>query len=127
MVLQLDLEGTSSGISLRKPTWEEVNDTEQMNVYHLEMTSDLPWEPNSRKFNIQEGHLRTQLNTGTDLFQPKSRQLYPLQMRGPNEEVRGQNEEVQRNQEIEDVIESDEDFCLSVEDDITESSWSENE
>jgi hypothetical protein len=72
MVIQLDLNGVSSGALFRVPTWEEVNNTSHTNVYHVEMTSNVPWEPHSLGYNIQEGKLRTQLQLGVDLYQPQS-------------------------------------------------------
>jgi hypothetical protein len=73
-------------ILFRVPTWEEVNDTSQLHVYHVEMTSNVPsWEPHSLGYNIQEGKLRTQLQLGIDLYQQQSRTLYPLQVRGPDQ------------------------------------------
>jgi hypothetical protein len=85
MIIPLDLNGVSSGALFRVPTWEEVNDTSQLNVYHVDMTSNVPWEPHSQGYNIQEGKLRTQLQLGVDLYQPQTRTLYPLQVRGQDQ------------------------------------------
>ena len=87
LVIQLDLDGVMSGALFRVPTWEEVNDHSQHNIFHVDMTSTLPWEPHSRGYNYQEGKLRSEVMLGADLYQPKSRQLYPLQVRGQDADV----------------------------------------
>ena len=68
-----------SGLLVTTPTWDEVNDFEQQEVTHLQMTSDAAWIPNDPKCNQQEAALRSAvLNPCT----VPARHLHSTQVRG---------------------------------------------
>ena len=54
VTLPLSLRGTMSGLTVRKPTWTEVNDVQQHDVTHLQMTLDAIWDPNDPDCHHQE-------------------------------------------------------------------------
>ena len=58
MHIPLTLEGTMSGFLVRKPTWQEIQDVEQRDVFHVHMTSDAPWEPRDPNYQDLEHVLR---------------------------------------------------------------------
>ena len=60
--MPLCLKGTMSGVTVRKPTWAEVNDTEQHEVTHVHMTSDAPWDPYDPIYDHQEEALRSDVS-----------------------------------------------------------------
>ncbi len=84
LIIPLDLNGVMSGALFRVPTWDEVNDTEMLNVYHVHLTSDEPWDPHSKGFHRQEQQLKTELEQGRSLWEPASREISQLQVRGPD-------------------------------------------
>ena len=80
--IPLTLQGTMSGFSFRQPTWDEVNDTEQLFVTHVDMTSDAPWNPHSSLYADHEESIRQSIDSPFDLRTPEPLQLSPLQVRG---------------------------------------------
>ncbi len=56
----LTLQGTMSGFTVRKPTWEEVNDDEKSIKVH--MTSHAKWRPHSRSYAETETSLQADLD-----------------------------------------------------------------
>ena len=79
MTLPLSLGGTVSGLTVRKPTWTEVNDFQQHDVTHLQMTSDAIWNPNDPDYNHQESAFRAAV---LDPHTVPSRHVHSTQMRG---------------------------------------------
>ena len=80
--IPLSLQGTMSGFTFRKPTWDEVNDKEQHSVTHVDMTSPAPWNPHSPTFADHEASIRQSIQPPFDLRTPSHRQFSPLQVRG---------------------------------------------
>jgi len=76
--IPLSLKGTMSGFTCRMPTWEEVNDVDQVKVTHVHMTSSDDWKPHSTTHSRLEDSLRESTQRGFDLYTRGSRDLYPL-------------------------------------------------
>ena len=55
------LDGVMSGFTVRKPTWEEVTNTDLSNIHHVHMTSSQPWDPGAAAHSELEGTLRTDI------------------------------------------------------------------
>ena len=85
--IPLSLRGTMSGFTTRIPTTEEIEDTEQMNCFHVHMTSEAPWEPHDKTHRKLEASLREEMSSDYDLRVKESRDIYPLQVRGQNAET----------------------------------------
>ncbi len=78
--IPLSLKGTMSGFTVRTPTEEEVEDYDQVNVIHVQMTDDIPWAPQDAVFEEEEDKLRNSYSfDSSTLF---ARQVSPLQVRG---------------------------------------------
>ena len=77
LFIPLTLEGTMSGFTSRKPTWDEVNDTDELDVTHVYMTEDRDWDPYDSTYSVEEDALRASLED-----EHPSLQLSPLQVRG---------------------------------------------
>ena len=68
-----------SGLTVRKPTWTEVNDVQQHDVTHLQMTLDAIWDPNDPDCTRQETALRAAV---LDPYTVPSRNVHSTQVRG---------------------------------------------
>ena len=82
LIIPLSLRGTMSGFTIRKPTWDEVMDTDEDMVTHVHMTSEAPWDPTTHIYGDQEEGLRLSLNAEYDFNLREPRQISPLQVRG---------------------------------------------
>ena len=82
LFIPLSLKGTMSGFTVRKPTWEEVNDTDQLNVVHVHMTNQLHWEPTDPVYASQEESLRQNFSYGSEMRIAEDRHIDQLQVRG---------------------------------------------
>jgi hypothetical protein len=80
--IPLHLKGTMSSFHTRKPTWDEVRDTDQTTVVHINMTSDTNWEPREKRYNYVEAAMREHLNHGYTLHVQEPRTISTLQVRG---------------------------------------------
>ena len=74
-----------SGFDVRLPTWEEVNDPDNLVIH---MTSQDEWDPNETTANEIEQNLREHMERGTDLLHQEPRELSTLQVRGQDQEDR---------------------------------------
>ena len=82
LAIPLQLRGTFSAFPTRKPTWDEVLDFEEKDVFHVQMTAGT-WDPKSISFADLESNLRDHLQrTHID-----PRQLSTLQLRGQDSET----------------------------------------
>ena len=79
--LPMSLRGVMSGIDVRKPTKEEMQDTEGKMCTHWQMTSDSEWDPHSGDWSRLEEELRDALNSNYDTKEFKNRQIYTHQVR----------------------------------------------
>ena len=82
MQIPLSLKGTMSGFNIRIPTQEEIQDTEQINCTHVNMTVDSEWDPHSKDYKKLEASLRDYISSDYDLRILEPRDIYPLQVRG---------------------------------------------
>ena len=78
--IPLSIQGTMSGFTVRKPTWDEVNDDDKAIKVH--MTSHAKWIPNSRLYQEIEQTLRSEVDR--DIILPP-RDVSTLRARGPDE------------------------------------------
>ena len=76
----MDLNGTMSGWTVRKPTMEEIQGTADVNVVH--MTSNQRWKPHRKSFAEVEQSLRDDIDRGIDLHLRESREIGRIQARG---------------------------------------------
>ena len=83
--IPLVLNGVMSGFDVRLPTWEEVNDPENLVIH---MTSQDEWDPNETTASEIEQNLREHMGRGTDLLHQEPRELSTLQVRGQDQEDR---------------------------------------
>jgi len=90
MHIPLNLKGTMSGFTVRKPTWDEIRDADQHKVTFVHMTSDIKWKPHSKDFATIENALRDDVTRGIDLHQKESRDLCTMQVRGQSGESQQQ-------------------------------------
>ena len=80
--IPMTLEGIMSGFTVRTPTWEEVNDTEENNVTHVHMTLETPWDPTDDAFAADEQAIAEHRSAEWDLCLKKQRAISTLQVRG---------------------------------------------
>ena len=76
------LEGIMSGFTTRKPTWDEVNDKDEQETTHVQMTNTADWTPYSSTAAQEESTLRDAMNSDVDIRIYESRQISPLHLRG---------------------------------------------
>ena len=79
--LPMSLRGVMSGIDVRKPTKEEMQDTEGRMCTHWQMTSDSEWDPHSGDWSRLEEELRDALNSNYDTKEFMNHQIYAHQVR----------------------------------------------
>ena len=75
------LDGVMSGFTVRKPTWEEVTNTDLSHIHHVHMTSSQPWDPSAAAHSELEGTLRT------DMAYQEPRHISHIRVRGQDQEV----------------------------------------
>ena len=76
------LEGTMSGFTVRKPTLDEIRDSNQERVTYVHMTSDMEWKPHDDSFAAMEQTLRDDLNRGINLHRMEPLDISRPQARG---------------------------------------------
>ena len=88
--IPLELRGTMSGCTVRKPTQAEVDDKAESEVTHVEMTSSIPWEPHDPAHSTEEDLLRRHLSNDIDLREKQSRDIF--EVNSSPHQVRGQDQ-----------------------------------
>ena len=83
--IPLMLQGTMSGFTVRKPTSDEIRDSNQDKVTYVHMTSDMEWKPHDDSFAAMEQALRDDLNRGYGLHRKEPRTISSYQARGQDE------------------------------------------
>ena len=80
LAIPLTLDGIMSGLTGRKPSWDEVNDHEQVNCTHVQATGEAPWEPSNPRYHQTEEALRNDLKQEYDLRVKGNRFVSPLRV-----------------------------------------------
>jgi hypothetical protein len=78
LVIPLKLKGTMSGCTVRKPTLDEVQDSEQMNVTHVVLTDESVWNPSDPIHKKHEKALRRFYTEDSTLRLHEPRELSTL-------------------------------------------------
>ena len=82
MHIPLTLNGVMSGFTVRMPTWDEVRDVEQHNVFHVHMTASEEWTPHTDQYSHIEGTLHQTVTRGMTFHDKENRDISHLQVRG---------------------------------------------
>ena len=88
MHVPLQLEGTMSGFTVRKPTHQELHDPDPQKIVFVHMTSDQEWQPHATDYAQVEQSLRDNIDSGLDLHLKEPRELGRLQARGQAKKAR---------------------------------------
>jgi hypothetical protein len=79
--IPMTLRGVISGFEVRKPTREEMLGTEGRICTHVQMTSEMEWDPHSGDLSRLEEVLWSAVNNDYEVREARNREIYHLQVR----------------------------------------------